>query len=67
MKFNSALCIKKRCLSRGVPCIKFAVGSKAKHKIEDKKLTAMDDIDIKPVNAKHFFRMAYQKGYKDYM
>ena len=67
MKFNSASCMEEGCLSRGVPCVKFAVGSKAKHKIGDKKLTAVDDIDIKPVNAKHFFRMARQKGYKGYM
>ena len=58
---------RKKCLSHGVLCVEFAVDSKIKHKIEDEKLTAVDDIDIKPVNAKHFFCMARQKGYKDYM
>ena len=67
MKFNLALCMKEKCLSCGVPCVEFAIDSKTKHKIEDKKLITVDDIDIKPVNAKHFFHMACQKGYKDYM
>ena len=68
MKFNSALCMEKECFSCGVPCIEFAVGSKAKHNIGDKKLTAIDDINIKPVNnAKHFFRMARKKDHKGYM
>ena len=58
---------EKKYLLRGIPCIKFAIDSKLKNKIRDKKLTAMDDIDIKPVNAKHFFCMACQKGYKGYM
>ena len=58
------------CLARGVPCIEFAVGSKGtKNRIEADKLTAVHpgDIDIKPVNAKHFFRMARQKDHKGYI
>ena len=60
MKFNSASCMESGCLARGVPCVEFAIGSKAKNRIRTEKLTAVDpgDIDIKPVNAKHFFRMA---------
>ena len=60
------------CLARGVPCIEFAVGSKgAKNRIGADKLTAVDlgdiDIDIKPVNAKHFFQMARKKDHKGYI
>ena len=29
MRFNSASCIEKKCLPRGIPCIKYAIGSKA--------------------------------------
>ena len=60
MKFNSASCMENKCLARGVPCVEFAISSKAKNRIGTDKLTAVDpgDIDIKPVNAKHFFRMA---------
>ena len=70
MRFNSASCMEIRCLTRGVPCIEFAVGNKgAKNRIGADKLTAVDpgDIDIKPVNAKHFFRMARQKDHKGYI
>ena len=56
-------------LACGVPCIEFAVGSKsANNRIGTVKLTAVNsDIDIKPVNAKHFFRMACQKDHKGYI
>ena len=69
MKFNSAACIESGCLARGVLCIEFAVSSKAKNRIGTEKFTAMDlgDIDIKPVNAKHFFQMARQKDHKGYI
>ena len=59
MKFNSASCMENGCLARGVPCVKFAIGSKAKNKIGADKLIAVDprdiDINTKLVNAKHFF------------
>ena len=66
MKFNSAACIENRCLACGVPCVKFAVGSKTKNKIRTDKLTAIDpgNIGIKPVNAKHFFQMAQKRTMK---
>ena len=71
MKFNSAACIESGCLARGVPCVEFAIGSKAKNRIGTEKLTAVEprdiNIDIKPVNAKHFFRMARKKDYKGYI
>ena len=58
MKFNSANCMEKGCFSCGVPCIKFAVGSKLKNVIKSEKFAIMDpEIDIQPVNAKYFFRM----------
>ena len=57
MKFNSASCMEESCLLRGIPCVEFAIRSKAKYLIETEKLTAIDskDIEIKPVSAKHFF------------
>ena len=58
VKFNSGDCIERGCLLHGIPCIEFAMGSKVKHQIGTEKPTAMGDIDIRPVNAKHFFRMA---------
>ena len=69
MKFNSTAYIENRCLARGVPCVEFAMGSKTKNRIRIDKLTAMDlgDMDIKPVNAKHFFQMARQKNHKGYI
>ena len=69
MKFNSSSCIKSSCLARGVPCVEFAMGSKAKNRIGTEKLTVVDpgDIDIKPVNIKHFFRMTRQKDHKGYI
>ena len=69
MKFNSASCIESACLARGVPCVEFTMGSKAKNKIGTNKLTAVDpgDIDIKPVNAKHFFQMAQKRDHKRYI
>ena len=69
MKFNLASCIENRCLACGVPCVEFAISSKAKNKIQTEKLTTVDprDIDIEPVNAKHFFRMACQKDHKGYI
>ena len=69
MKFNLASCMESGCLARGVPCVEFAIGSKAKNRIGTEKLTAVEpgDIDIKPVNAKHFFRMACQKDHEGYI
>ena len=70
MKFNSALCIESRCLARGVLCVEFAIGSKAKNRIGADKLTAVNpdiDIDIKPVNAKHFFQMARKRDHEGYI
>ena len=70
MKFNSASCMESGCLARSVPCAKFAVSSKVKNRIGADKLTAVNpdvDIDIKPVNAKHFFRMARQKNHEKYI
>ena len=68
MKFNSAVCIKSGCLARDVPCVEFAIGSKAKNRIGTDKLIAVNsNINIKLVNAKHFFRMARQKGHKSYI
>ena len=61
--------MESECLAHGIPCVKFAVGSKAKNKIGIKKLTVVDpgDINIKPVNAKHFFQIACQKDHKGYI
>ena len=42
IKFNLADCMEKCYFSHGMPCIKFAVGSKFKNIIESEKLTAMD-------------------------
>ena len=70
MRFNSASCMENGCLTRGVSCVEFAIGSKAKNRIGADKLTAIDpdiDIDIKPVNAKHFFRMARKRNHKGYI
>ena len=69
MKFNSASCMESGCLARGVPCVEFAMGSKAKNRIGTDKLTAVDpgDIDIKPVNAKHFFRMAQKRDHEGHI
>ena len=69
MKFNSAACMESGCIACGVPCVEFAIGSKAKNRIGTDKLTAMDpgDINIKPVNAKHFFRMARKKDHEGYI
>ena len=61
--------MKNGCLAHGIPCVEVAISSKAKNRIGANKLTAMNpgDIDIKPVNAKHFFRMARQKDHKGYI
>ena len=67
MKFNSASCMEEGCLSRGIPCIEFAIGSKLRDKIGPDKPKADNGIDIKPVNAKHFFWMARKKDHKGYM
>ena len=70
MRFNLASCIENGCLARSVPCVKFAIGSKVKNRIGADKLIAIDpdiDIDIKPVNAKHFFRMAQKRDHKRYI
>ena len=69
MKFNSTACMENKCLANNVPCVKFAIGSKAKNRIETDSPTAIDpgSVDIKPVNAKHFFRMTGQKNHKGYI
>ena len=68
IKFNSANCIEKGCLSCGVLCIKFAVGSKLKNGIRSEKSAAVDpEIDIQLVNAKHFFHMARKKKHKSFL
>ena len=60
--------MKKSCLAHGMPCIEFAVGSKLKNVIESEKLGAVDSrINIQPVNAKHFFRIAQKKKYKGFL
>ena len=55
IKFNSINCMEKGCLLHGKPCIEFAVSCKLKHKIRPNKLTAVGDVNIQQVNAKHFF------------
>ena len=71
MKFNSVSCIESGCLAHGILCVEFAIGSKAKSRIGAEKLTAVDpqdiDIDIKPVNAKHFFQIAQKRDHKKYI
>ena len=62
MKFNSADCLEMGCLSRGITCTEFAVGSRAKNRIGTK-----DDIEVLPVNAKHFFRMVRKKDHEGYL
>lgn len=42
-------------LLHGILRIKFTINSKVKHKIKAEKHTAINDIDIKQVSAKHFF------------
>lgn len=68
IKFNLISCIESGCFLRDILCIKFAIGNKVKDKIRAKKFTAVDNnIEIKPVNAKHFFQIAYQKDHEGYM
>ena len=68
IKFNSAACIESGCLARGVPCIKFAIGSKDKNRIGAEKPTAIEsEINIRPINAKHFFRIARKRDHKEYI
>ena len=68
MKFNSASYIEKRYLLRSIPYIEFAIDSKLRDKIEpDKPKVSDNDIKIKPVSTKHFFRIARRKDYKSYM
>ena len=71
MRFNSAACIDNSYLARGVPCIKFAIGSSkdTKNRIGMDKLTAIGpgSVDIKPVDAKHFFQMAQKRDHKGYI
>ena len=60
--------MENNCLLCGVPCIKFAVESELKNKIESEKPVAMDSkIDIQLVKAKYFFWMAQKKEYKSYL
>ena len=66
MKFNSADCMEKDCLLYSKPCIKFAVGCKLKHEIGSNKPTAVSDVDIQQVSAKHFFWMAQKKDHEGY-
>ena len=59
MKFNSINCIDKNYLLHDILYNKFAFRSKLKNIIESKKsATVNPEIDIQPVNAKCFFRMA---------
>ena len=67
MKFNSASCMEERCLSRGIPCMEFAVESKVKHLIGTHRPTAKTNIKIKPVSAKHFFQLTRRKDHEGYM
>ena len=62
MKFNSSDCLEKGCLTRGITCTEFAIGSKVKDRIEPK-----GDIEVLPVNAKHSFRMAKKKELEGYL
>ena len=57
MRFNLATCIENKCLTHGVACIEFAMDSKAENRIGTDKLIAFNpgSVDIRPVNAKHFF------------
>ena len=61
MKFNSLDCLGKGCLTWGITCTEFAIGSKVKDRIEPK-----GDIEALPVNAKHFFR-AKKKDHEGYL
>ena len=68
MKFNLVSCMESGCLAHGVPCVEFAIGSKAKNKIGTDKHTAIDsDVDTRLVNAKHFFQMARKRDHKGYV
>lgn len=68
MKFNSASCVENRCLLHGIPSFDFAISSKVKDKIRTEKFIIVNnDIDIKPISAKHFFQIVSQKDYKSYM
>ena len=62
MKFNSSDCLEKGCLTRGITCTEFAIGSKVKDRIEPKGA-----IEVFPVNAKHFFRIARKKDHEGYL
>ena len=73
--------MEKGCLPRGIPCIEFAIGSKAhsrltpalklptqnKHGCQPTVHPVDNDIEIKPVNAKHFFWLARRKDHEGYM
>ena len=68
MKFNPVDCMEKDCLSRGMPCIEFAVGNKLKNVIGSEKPATVDArIDIQSVNTKHFFCMAQKKRHKGFL
>ena len=62
MKFNSSDCLEKGCLTRGISCTEFAVGGRVKNRTEPK-----EDIEVLPVNAKHFFRMVRKKDHEGYL
>ena len=56
MKFNSANCMKNRCLLHGVLCIEFAVENGLKNTIGSEKPIIMDsEMNIQLVSAKYFF------------
>ena len=60
--------MEKNCLSRGMPCIEFAVGNKLKNVIESKKPAAVNSgINIQPVNTKYFFCIVQKKGHKGFL
>ena len=59
IKFNSANCIEKSYLSRGILCIKFVIENKLKNIIGSEKPIAINSkIDIQSVRAKYFFYIA---------
>ena len=59
--------MKEKYLLRGIPSIKFAIGSKLRDKIRPDKPKTDNDINIKPVSAKHFFWIVRRKNHKGYM
>ena len=64
----SADCMENSCLLCGILHIKFTVEKGLKKTIKSEKPIAINSkIDIQPVNAKHFFKMAQKKKYEGYL